>query len=95
VPKNVSKISIQHHAFSYAAHEFGNRVEGMAYRERVNGERISNFDVEIANLIPLHRSFTEIHIGDRSLNPMLHDNLIFAHHESMLDILRPWSTVLI
>jgi hypothetical protein len=91
VPKSISKIRIQHHVFSYALHQFGFRIEGTAYRERENGERISNFDVEMTNLIPLHRSFTEIHIGDRSLNTVHYDNLILAHHESILDILRPWS----
>jgi hypothetical protein len=41
------------HLLSYALYQFGDRIPGKAYRERENGERIENYQVEIGNLYHL------------------------------------------
>jgi ABC-type cobalt transport system substrate-binding protein len=79
---------------SYATHQFGDRVPGKAYRERITGELTDNWRVEIEILYPIYFNLIYIHNEDESLSLIDRDNLTFPYYEKMLDILRPWSTYL-
>jgi hypothetical protein len=82
---------ILEHAIAYAHFQLGERVEGKAYRERQDGQQISNFEAEIHILMPL---YSEIHaiFGDAATFRQLHqDNMMLSYVQKSLDLLRPWS----
>jgi tetratricopeptide (TPR) repeat protein len=84
-------IRFLNHLISYAGHQFGDRVPGKDYRERANGDRISNWNAEIGTLIPSYRQFYSVYQRDESLSTIDSDNLCFPYLEKMLELLRPWS----
>jgi hypothetical protein len=75
---------VLNHLIAYAEHQFGDRVEGLAYRESKNGNRMDNWDVEIDILFPIYRALRSICEKDGLLSAIV--------QEKMLDIVRPWST---
>jgi hypothetical protein len=79
------------HLISYAEHQFGDRIPGKAYRERVNGDRIDNWKVEIETLIPIYGDLVDVYSSDESLSIIDSGSLRFPYYEKMLDLLRPWS----
>jgi hypothetical protein len=79
------------HLISYAEHQFGDRIPGKAYRERENGDRIDNWNVEIDILICLYCNLVEVYSTVESLSMTDSDNILFPYYEKMLDLLRPWS----
>jgi hypothetical protein len=79
------------HLIAYAEHQFGDRVEGLAYRERENGDRKDNWDVEIQFLFPIYDTLISVYENDESLSEIAGDDLKFPYYEKMLDLLRPWS----
>jgi Tfp pilus assembly protein PilF len=87
-------IRVLQHLISYATHQFGDRVSGKAYRERITGERMDNWRVEIKILSPIYFNLIYVHTEDEALSVIDCDNLTFPYYEKMLDILRPWSTYL-
>jgi tetratricopeptide (TPR) repeat protein len=85
------EIRVLDHIIAYAEHQFGDRVEGLAYRERENGNRMDNWEAEIRILFPIYKSLVSVYINDLSLSLIARDDLIFPYYEKMLDLLRPWS----
>jgi hypothetical protein len=79
------------HLVSYAEHQFGDRVPGKAYRERGNGERKDNWNVEIKTLSPICYDLLNIYSTDESLSSIDNDSLRLPYFEKMLNLLRPWS----
>jgi tetratricopeptide (TPR) repeat protein len=92
-PQNISwEIRILKHLLSYAEFQFGDRIQGN--RKKQDGECISNWDVDVNYLLPIHGICLEIYEADmceRSLSMMLIDNLRLPHAEKMLEILSLWS----
>jgi hypothetical protein len=84
--RRVLKCSI-----AYAEHQFGDRVEGLAYRERENGERLDNWEADIQILFHIYYTLVITYLNDESLTIIDRDDLIFPYYEKMLDLLRPWS----
>jgi hypothetical protein len=82
------------HLLSYAKHQFGDRISDKDYRERQNGERIQNLEVEIKNFIPIYSDLAFLYGKDKSLNMAARDDLVFPIFEKVLDLLRPWSIYL-
>jgi tetratricopeptide (TPR) repeat protein len=76
---------------SYAGHQIGDRIPGKDYRERANGDRISNWNTEIEMLIPTYSQLISMYDMDESLSTIDIDNLCFPYLEKMLELLRPWS----
>jgi tetratricopeptide (TPR) repeat protein len=92
--KQQQKIRVLVHLILYAVHQFGDRVLGKAYRERINGERIDNWWVEIGILIPIYNNLTSVYMDDESFNMIVFDKATFPFYEKMLELLRPWSAYL-
>jgi hypothetical protein len=65
------------HLLSYAEFQFGNHQFGISYRER-DGERVSNFVVELAHLIPMYKRYTDICERDRSISELIRNNSQFS-----------------
>lgn len=53
VPQNYKSERFLKHMLLYAEKQFGDRVPEKWYRER-NGERITNWDVEIETFVPIY-----------------------------------------
>jgi hypothetical protein len=79
---------------SYAEHQFGDRVQGKAYRERVSGERIDNWRFETCLLIPIYMDLLRVFQNDKLLSKMACNNLTLPYYQKMLELLRQWSTYL-
>jgi tetratricopeptide (TPR) repeat protein len=82
------------HLLSYAVYQFGDRVPGKDLRERVSGEYIDNYGVEIVFLISIHMDFLSVYQSDPSLSMIDWDYLALPTLEMILELLRPWSTYL-
>jgi hypothetical protein len=78
------------HLLSYADYQFGHPVTGRDYRERVNGQRISNWDVDINILLFISMTMVNVYVANASLSTLSCDDKRFPHLEKSLHILRPW-----
>jgi hypothetical protein len=58
------KIRVLEHLLLYANHQFGDRVQGKAYRERGNGERIDSWRVAIELFFPIYVDLIAIDQND-------------------------------
>jgi tetratricopeptide (TPR) repeat protein len=92
--KKQQKTRILLHLIPYAEHQFGDRVLGNTYRERVDSERINNWRVEIGILIHLYLELTYIYRDDDTLSFVVRDTLNFPYYEKILELLEPWSAYL-
>jgi tetratricopeptide (TPR) repeat protein len=79
------------HLLSYAQFQFGESIPGKTYRQRGNGERIGNYEVEIKILIPISQILIGVYQEVSSLSLIDRDIKILPLCESILKILKPWS----
>jgi hypothetical protein len=84
-------VRFSNHLISYAGHQFGDRIPGKAYRERTNGDRISNWNAEIGILIPTYYQSIPLYQRDESSSVIDRDNILLPYLKKMLELLRPWS----
>jgi tetratricopeptide (TPR) repeat protein len=82
------------HLLSYADYQFGQHVAGRDYRERSDGQRISNWDVEIDILLEISYKMADIDAANLSLSAVVRDGKILAHLERSLHILSPWMVII-
>jgi hypothetical protein len=61
-------MRVLNHLLCYAELQFGGRDPEIAYRQRTNGEKIDNFQVEICCLIPIYEKLIDATLDDTSLN---------------------------
>lgn len=90
IGKNIRVIE---HVISFAKFQFGNRVTSKSYRERENGERLSNWDAEIF-LFRIYSHIVFLYGSDQSLSLIIQNNMTAPYLEKMLEILRPWSALI-
>jgi hypothetical protein len=87
-------IRIMEHVLSYAEYQFGERIPGEKdYREREDGERINNWDVEIVILFNINSSLgyiNEIGNPDKTIGDAARSKLGTPYQKRMLCILDPW-----
>jgi tetratricopeptide (TPR) repeat protein len=82
-------VRVLEHLLSYADNQFGQQVAGRDYRERTDGQRIANWDVDINILLKISTRISNFHIENLSLSPIIRDNKMFPHLERSLNILTP------
>jgi hypothetical protein len=87
-------VRVLDHALSYAEFQFGDRVEGKSYRERGNGDQISNWIVEIEILPPVYSNIIEIYDDDQLLSTIIRNNMVIPYLEKMRQLLMPWSILI-
>jgi tetratricopeptide (TPR) repeat protein len=83
-------LRVLEHLLSYADYQFGQQVAGRDYRERIDGRRIDNWNVDIEILLQISNAMVEIYTSNSSLSPMIRDKGMFPHVERSLQILSPW-----
>jgi tetratricopeptide (TPR) repeat protein len=86
-------IRVLEHLLSYADNQFGQQVEGRDYRERIDGQRIANWDVDINILLMISTIMLSIHLNNLSYSPIIRDNKTLPHLERSLNILKPWMVI--
>jgi tetratricopeptide (TPR) repeat protein len=87
-------IRVLEHLLSYADNQFGQQVEGRDYRERTDGQRIANWDVDINILLQISTRMSNFYVKNLSLSPIIQDNKMFPHLERSLNILKPWMVIM-
>eukprot|EP00596_Hydrurales_sp_CCMP1899_P005898 CAMPEP_0119035596 /NCGR_PEP_ID=MMETSP1177-20130426/2717_1 /TAXON_ID=2985 /ORGANISM="Ochromonas sp, Strain CCMP1899" /LENGTH=229 /DNA_ID=CAMNT_0006994089 /DNA_START=83 /DNA_END=769 /DNA_ORIENTATION=+ len=88
--KKGKDIRILEHLLSYAEYQFGKGVAGKHYREREDGNRISNWIVEIEILNEIIATLADLYNQNKSLSNIDRNNMAFPYLERSLSILNPW-----
>ena len=78
------------HLLSYLEHQFGKKITGIDYRERGDGERISNWEVEIEILHGTCGRLADLYLQDKSLSLISSHKMRLPHLERSLSLLNPW-----
>jgi tetratricopeptide (TPR) repeat protein len=79
---------ILEHLLSYSEFQFGKEVIGIGYRERGNGERISNWYVEIGIWHDIYSRLTNFHAQNGFVNS---DDAMYPYLKRSLSLLNPYS----
>jgi tetratricopeptide (TPR) repeat protein len=82
-------LRVLEHLLSYAEYQFGNQVLGIDYRERGDGERISNWKADIGILYDINNRIVDVLEEDVSLSNISRHNKLFPHVEKSISLLRP------
>jgi hypothetical protein len=75
---------------SYADYQFEQPTRGRDYRERIDGQRIDNWTVDLNILLHISMKMVNVYNTNLSLGTMIRDNKMYPHLERSLHILRPW-----
>jgi tetratricopeptide (TPR) repeat protein len=81
---------ILEHLLSYADYQFGEHVAGSKYRERSDGQRIDNWNVDISIFLKISTRITDIYVTNQSLSTIIRHNKAYPSLERSLHILSPW-----
>jgi hypothetical protein len=90
VSKKGDCIRILEHLLPYAEYQFGKPIIGKIYRERTDGQRIANWDVDIGIFFQISNKLVDLSAENSSLGTMIRDKGMFPHLEKSLHILSPW-----
>jgi hypothetical protein len=90
--KKGNDCRVLEYLLSIAEHQFGKGVTGKDYREREDGERISNWEVDIVFLYELITTLVNLYTQDNSLSTNVKDDMSFLYLERLLSLLKPWVT---
>jgi hypothetical protein len=86
-------IRIMEHLKLYAEYQFGERTVGIDYREREDGERMSNWLVEMVFLLDLNISLSHLNSLIKEDDYMAQSNreiLANSYLRQILKIVKPW-----
>jgi hypothetical protein len=78
------------HLLSYLEYQFGEKVTGIDYRERSNGERINNWKVEVEILYAIYFQLTDLYIHNNLLSMTIRCEMSFPLLKRSLSLLNPW-----
>jgi hypothetical protein len=88
--KEGNNCRIVEHLLSFAEHQLGKGVTGKHYREREDGERISNWIAEFDNLYRIIGRLANLHGQDKLLSTVVRDDMSFPYLEQSLSLLNLW-----
>jgi hypothetical protein len=88
--KKGKDIRVLEHLLSFAEHQFGKGVPGKHYREREDGERISNWKAETVFLYVIFNTLINIYGQDDLLSTIVRNDMSFPYLERSLKLLNPW-----
>jgi hypothetical protein len=90
--KKGNDCRVLEHLLSFAEHQFWKGVTGKNYREKDDGERISNWEVEIDYLYKITKKLLKLYNPDNSLSNFYRDSIRFPYLERSLSLPNPWVT---
>jgi hypothetical protein len=88
--KKGNQARILKHLLSYAEYQFGNKTPGKGYREKGNGDRISDWKVDVLILNDINRKLANLYDQDYSLGTINSDDIMSPYLERSLSLLNPW-----
>jgi hypothetical protein len=88
--KKWNDCRVLEHLLSFAEHQFGKGVPGKHYREREDGERISNWKAEIDFLQRIIITLINLSGRDNSLSTIIRYDMRFPYIKRSLSLLNPW-----
>jgi hypothetical protein len=87
----VFNLRFLEHLLSYALHQFGKPVPTIwGYRERVDGDHISNWNVDIIILHEINKRFVQCYGNNKALSTYIVNSKQFPYLERSLSLLNPW-----
>lgn len=89
--KKGNDCRVLEHLLSFADDQFGEAVIGKNYRERGDGERFSNWNLDVYILNQIITRLATSYDQDNSLSPYIQVNMLFPHLERSLRLLNPYS----
>jgi hypothetical protein len=89
ISKKGKDSRVLEHLISYLEPQFGEKITGIDYRERGNGERISNWEVEVMILCNISSRFGNSYLHNHSLSMMSSYEMGFPNLERSLNLLNP------
>jgi hypothetical protein len=87
----MNNLRILLHLKAYAEHQVGERVPGIDYRQRADGERLNNWSADIGILHNINKSLNNIYRHDNSST--ISDDTMFPYLEQSLNILNAMNQV--
>jgi hypothetical protein len=90
ITKKGKDVRVLQHLLSYLEHQFGEKITGIDYRERGNGERISNWEAEVMILINIHGRSDTSYVHDNSMSMISRNEMRFPNLKRSLNLLDPW-----
>jgi hypothetical protein len=88
--KKGNECRVLEHLLSFAEHQFGKVVTGKDYRERDDGERISNWEVDIEIFNRILKRLVDLSMQNSSLSNLNREYIVFPYLERSLSLLNPW-----
>jgi tetratricopeptide (TPR) repeat protein len=88
--KKGNDCRVLEHLLSFAEHQFGKGVAEKNYRERKDGERISNWEVDIFFLYEIIQRLSDPYGEDNLLSTIVQDDMRFPYLGRSLSLLNPW-----
>jgi hypothetical protein len=85
--KKGDNIRILEHLLSYAEHQVGKQASGIGYRERKDGQRINNWNAEIAILSDIKSQIANIYAMDNSLSNSIRNDKMIPYLQRSLSLL--------
>jgi hypothetical protein len=85
---------ILEHLLSYAEYQFGRPITWKNYRERADGQRITNWNVDMWNLLQISNKMGDLYATDSSLSTIICYINMLPHLERSLHILSPWMAMI-
>jgi hypothetical protein len=78
------------HLLPYLEYQFGEKVAVIDYRERENGERINNWEIEDEKLPNIYGQLVNSYLQNHSLSTICRFEISLPHLERFLSLLDPW-----
>jgi tetratricopeptide (TPR) repeat protein len=88
--KKGNESRVLEHLLSFADFQFGKKVKGKDYRERGDGDRISNWTVEIEIFNDVITTLADLYGQNVTLSTIICDDTSFPLFEQSLSLLNPW-----
>jgi hypothetical protein len=85
--KKGNECRVLEHLLLFAEHQFVKGVTGKDYHERDDGERISNWEVDIDFLNEIIRRLVNLYKQDNSLSDLNCDDVVFPYLERSVSLL--------
>jgi hypothetical protein len=81
-------MRVLEHLLSYAEYQFGKKVTGIGYYEK-DGERISDYDLDVMVFHGIYSVMTKLHVFDNSLSEVIRYDMMSPYLERSLKKLNP------
>jgi hypothetical protein len=90
VARKKKDLRILEHLLLYSEHHFGSLVKGTIYHEKENGERLSDWTLDVGILHIINIGCAALHTQNKSFSDLIRDVKVRPHFETSIGILSAW-----